>query len=143
MKSSARARSPEKIWGRAPMALTSAAWTTGFCGAFGPPRPWGAGAPPPPPPPPPPLPPPGFPPGLRRSALLSLAEIEVGVAAAVVDGVAALDAVVWVVGAVIRVAVVDIGCVTNRGLMGWFLMYWLIGSFCGRSLSLSSESSSD
>src|SRR6266705_1437790 len=107
MKSSARARSPEKIWGRAPMALTSAAWTIGFCGAFGPPR--GAGAPPPGPPPPPPPPPPGFPPGLRRSALPSLAEIEAGVAAVGVVvcevGGVALDAIVWVVGAVMRVAV--------------------------------------
>ena len=54
----------------------------------------------------------------------------VGAGACEVVG-AELDVVVWVVEPVIRVAVVDIGCVMSRGLMGWFLICRLTGSFCG------------
>ena len=57
MKSSALDQSPVKIWGRLPIAFTSAAGAIGCCGAAGCAPPGG-----PPPPPPPGVPPPGGPP---------------------------------------------------------------------------------
>ena len=96
MKSSALDQSLVKIWGRLPIAFTSAAGAMGCCGATG------CGPPGGPPPPPPRVPPPGGPPPLPFAFCIAEAILCWGV------GVNPKAEVVVVVA--VTVCVLMIGC---------------------------------